>query len=179
MGEIGNFTGEKLIIGILTADPELKPEITRELEREFREFGEIDYQSSLLRFDYTDYYDREMGNFITRFFVSFKELADPSDFARIKIRTNKLEKRFVSEGKRKVNLDPGMLSLDRLMLATTKNNGHRIPLNSGIYAEVTLMYVKKDFQDLPWTYADYRSGEYKEILREIRKKYKEDLKRQG
>ena len=114
-----------------------------------------------------------------RFFVSFEELADPSDFAEIKITTNRLEEIFASDGKRKVNLDPGMLSLERFMLATTKNNGHRIPLSNGIYAEVTLRYVKKEFRDLPWTYADYRSGSYKRILEEIREKYRKDLKRQG
>lgn len=177
-GEMGlaiNFEKEKLVIGVLYSTHGLKTKLVEILTAEF---GTADYVSDDLDFSFTDYYNSEMGEEIKRFFVSFSTLVDPSRLAEIKLITNSIEQQFAYEGDRKVNLDPGMLSVERFMLATTKNNGHRIPLHSGIYAEVTLMFVRRQFQSLPWTYADYRSDEYQRILAEIRKKYKEDLKQQ-
>ncbi len=175
MGSAIDFEKEKLVIGVLYSKQGIKDKLVEILTAEF---GSADYISDDLDFNFTDYYNGEMGEGIKRFFVSFSTLVDPSKLAEIKTITNFLEQKFAREGNRKVNLDPGMLSIERFMLATTKNNGHRIPLNSGIYAEVTLMFVSKHFQPLPWTYADYQSSEYQSILMEIRKKYKEDLKRQ-
>ncbi len=174
MGVIGGFTPEKLIMGILTTVPDRTEELLGILNREF---GPVDYLSPELDFNYTDYYVPEMGSPIRRIFASFENLADPESLADIKKKTISIELLFAVDGKRRVNLDPGMMSLDRFMLATTKDNGHRVPLKDGIYAEVTLLFVSKQFQPLPWTYADYRSSEYMKILSEIRKKYKEDLKR--
>ncbi len=175
MGLALDFEKEKLIIGVLYSTQGLKNKLVEVLTAEF---GMADYISDDLDFNFTDYYNSEMGDGIKRFFISFSNLTDPARLAEIKIITNSLEQKFTTEGDRKVNLDPGMLSIERFMLATTKNNGHRIPLHSGIYAEVTLMFVSRKFQPLPWTYADYRSDEYQRILGEIRKKYKEDLKQQ-
>ena len=57
---------------------------------------------------------------------------------------------------RPLNLDPGLLLLGKFLLATTKDQSHRIYLRDGIYAEVTLRYTKSEFEPWPWTYADYR-----------------------
>jgi hypothetical protein len=133
-----------------------------------------------LDFNYTDYYNNEIGNEIKRFFVSFKELISPSSISAVKIASNNLEKLFIEKDsckeKRKVNLDPGILNSSRLILATTKDNVHRIPLKDGIYGEVTLIFQKGKFEPLPWTYIDYRSPEYCEILLKIRTIYKINLK---
>ena len=75
-----------------------------------------------------------------------------------------------------MNLDPGLLSLSNFILATCKDRSHRIPLRDGIYAETTLIYQDKDFQRLPWTYADYSSDEIKAVLRGFREKFKKMLK---
>ena len=69
-----------------------------------------------------------------------------------------------------------MLSMKRFILATSKDNGHRIPLQKGIYGEVTLLFVNKKFQSLPWTYIDYQSEEYSKVLEEIRIIYKNNIK---
>ena len=77
--------------------------------------------------------------------------------------------------RRSVNLDPGMLTLGRLMLASTKDNAQRIPLRDGIYAEITLLYRKGKFEALPWTYPDYRSAAYHDVLLNLRARYKRQL----
>jgi hypothetical protein len=173
MGTTETFQKKKLIIGVIAASGMERGEVEFPL---LERFGALDYRSRIIEFDYTDYYQREMGNDLKRFFLSFVDLVDPADLASIKIATNEIERRFSDSGDRRVNLDPGLLDLSRLILATTKDNAHRIPLRDGIYGEITLLYRKKDFVYLEWTYPDYRSEEYREILREIREIYKADLK---
>jgi hypothetical protein len=137
----------------------------------------VDYASPVLPFTFTDYYQKEMGPVISRRFLSFRELVPPQRLADIKIKTNKLEETYIAGGGRKVNLDPGLLNLSRFILATTKDNSHRIPLSKGIYAELTLQFSRKDFRILPWTYPDYAAREYRDILIQIRDIFKADLKR--
>jgi hypothetical protein len=96
--------------------------------------------------------------------------------AQFKTRSNEIEVLFMEEGNRKINLDPGMLSAENLILATTKNRSHRIPLNNGIYGELTLMYSDKEFQSFPWTYADYASESFKSFFYRLRVSYLEQLK---
>ena len=165
MGQIGNFQKEKLVIPVLSTLPEVREVLLRLLTDSF---GPIDYESPLLDFNYTDYYTPEMGQNIKRFFLSFRDLVDPEKLAEIKIETNRLEDSLALGGLRRINLDPGLLCLSRFVLATTKENAHRIPLQRGIFGEITLIYRNKEFQPLPWTYPDYASQEYRRILNEIR-----------
>jgi hypothetical protein len=138
------------------------------LEILVEKFGPIDTISPPIDFDFTDYYGEEMGTSLTRYLVSFLELVDPETLPEIKLYTNELESRFSLNGSRTINLDPGLLSLERLILASTKNNGRRIPLRDGIYAEITLVYHHGDFHETEWTYPDYCSREYREILTKMR-----------
>ncbi|HOV63866.1 MAG TPA: DUF4416 family protein [Spirochaetia bacterium] len=176
MGEIRDFYPFKLVIGILMSCIERRTELTDEL---IQHFGKPDYQSEDFEFNFTDYYAEEMGSHIRRFFISFEDLVAPDTLSDIKIETNRIEEGWAFGGKRKVNLDPGILSLSRFILATTKDNVHRIPLKKGIFGEVTLIYERHAFRDLPWTYADFRSEGNKKALDEIRKIYKEQLKALG
>ena len=175
MGDILEFRSENLIIGVLSSDRGTENEIRSALESEF---GPVDMASDMIEFNCTTNYNNEMGSEINRWFYSFEKLVDPSKLSAIKIRTNEMEEKWAVTGQRKVNLDPGLLDLNRLILATTKNVGHRIPLLDGIYGEVTLMYMNKDFHALPWTYPDYQSDEYRIILKEIRNLYRQKLKHQ-
>ena len=63
-----------------------------------------------------------------------------------------------------------------LVLATTKNFSHRIYLSKGIFAEITVMYKKKQgFEALPWTYPDFMTPRAQEDLRQIRSIYMQQL----
>lgn len=135
----------------------------------------MDYESAEISFTFTDYYRAEMGEGIRRVFFSIGELYDPSRLAEAKRATDRIELDFAIEDRRQVNLDPGMLTLGRLMLASTKDNAQRIPLRDGIYAEITLLYRRGTFVPLEWTYPDYRSPVYHRVLLEIRSRYKAQL----
>jgi Domain of unknown function (DUF4416) len=175
MGSASDFPREKLIIPVLFSDESSLKSAVGSL---VRRYGATDYRSPELPFTYSGYYNREMGTEIRRVFLGFEELVDPSRLWRVKRYTNSLERRFTAAGGRRVNLDPGLLDLNRLLLATTKHAGHRIPLRQGIYAEITLHYRRGRFEPLPWTYPDYRSREYQEILLELREILHRQLKRQ-
>jgi hypothetical protein len=169
MGSARAFPAEKLVVGVLLSLTELKPAL---LDRLQRAFGPCDWVSPELPFAYTRYYDTEMGAPIARFFVSFREPVDPASLAAAKLTTNALEEEFRRPGLRPANLDPGLLSLAHFVLASTKPSAHRVPLASGIYAEVELLYEHGRFRPVEWTYPDYRSEEYRGLLEHIRGLFK-------
>ena len=163
-----------LVVGVLSTIEDKREEIIINLENEF---GPIETTSPVLDFPYTDYYDSEMGQRPVRYLLLFENLVDPSELADIKTKTNEIEKTFADEnGNRRVNLDPGTLSLANFILATCKDRSHRIPIKDGIYGETTLIYQDRDFQALPWTYADYRSDDVRTILRNFRDIYRKKIK---
>jgi hypothetical protein len=72
-------------------------------------------------------------------------------------------------------LDPGYVTLAKMVLATTKDFAHRLYLGDGIYAESTLRFRKKQFEPWEWTYPDYRTDEYREFFGRVRECYKDKL----
>lgn len=159
----------KLIVGFIFNSEAL---IERTEGILYKKFGELDYRSPLFEFNFTDYYEKEIGGGLKRRFISFKKLIPPEKIIEIKLFTNRIEARF----KRKVNIDPGYITGANLILASTKNYSHRIYLERGIYAEVTLIFREGAFGHLPWTYPDYRTKGYRDCFNEIRKNYLADLR---
>lgn len=176
MGDTAAFIPEKLVVGILVNPKKTGVRPVREaLEKRF---GPADYFSPEIVFDFTDYYEGEMGAPLSRYFASFERCVNPETLAAIKLKTNRLEKEWHDEkGNRSVNLDPGLLTEARLTLASTKNNAHRIPLDRGIYAELTLLFRRGEWTAMPWTYPDFRTEEYAKVLNTVRERYREQLRR--
>jgi len=173
MGEIRPPLPVKLVMAMFSGDSQLFSEAEKRL---MELYGPIDYESIILPFNHTSYYEPEFGPNLLRKFVAFHHLIDPGDLAQIKVRTNQVEQALAVAGKRRINLDPGYVSMAKFVLATTKNHGHRIYIGEGIYAEVTLRYYKKAFRPWEWTYPDYRQEEYIRILGEIRALYVQQTK---
>jgi hypothetical protein len=173
MGTASPFEPERLLLALLyPAGTELAP-LRAELERRL---GAADFIGPELPFAWTDYYEAEMGKDLRRGFYSFGALVDPSELAELKLWTNALEEGGSAGGRRGFNIDPGLLSLGRFSLATTKDRPHRIPLGRGIYAELTLLFEGGEWRPLPWTYADWRSPEYRALLAELRERHKLELR---
>jgi len=95
---------------------------------------------------------------------------------KIKINTNIIEEKLSKHGLRIINIDPGYLDMAKLILASTKDYKHRIYLDKGIYAEITLFYQNKNFTPWEWTYPDYKSSDYIAIFNHIRALYAEQIK---
>lgn len=175
MGLAEKFEKEKLIVGIIYSDTDL---LEKALQALISKFGEIDAVSEEFSFSkqFSTYYDEELGGEGLRRIYSFREHIEPSRQAEIKTFTNELELILSPDGMRKVNIDPGFINHGRLLLATTKPAGFRIPLSSGIYTELTLFWARGAWQKLPWTYRDYQSELVQGFITSVRKKYLEERK---
>lgn len=173
MGRIRKHPPVKLIIGFI-----FKEVSTLKKGADFLKklFGRIDFESRIIDFALTDYYEEEFGKNLKRKFISFKRLIRPQDLPKIKIMTNGIEKKLSVSTRRTINIDPGYLDFSKLVLATTKDFRHRIYLNKGIFAEITLFYQDKSFKTWDWTYPDYRTAEYIEIFNQIRNTYAKQIK---
>ena len=160
----------KLFAGILGSNQDALSQGINILEETF---GKIDLQSETISFNYTTYYNKEMGNNILRKYVSFEKLFYPGKLWEIKTKTNEIELNNASEGKRRINIDPGYVTLSSLVLATTKDASFRVYLNNGIYAQPTLYFKDKTFHPYEWTYPDYRDPRNIRFFVQVRNKYKE------
>ncbi len=140
------------------------------------EFGEIDFVSENLRFKYSKYYEPEMGENLIKRFVAYKALKKQDELVTLKLLSIEIEKRFGVNKKRRLNIDPGLLTLERFVLATGKNYSHRIYLQKGIFADLTLIFKKGSYTPLPWTYPDYKEPLVIGWLNKIRQKYNYQLK---
>ncbi len=144
-------------------------------------FGAIDFKTEPFLFEFSKYYDKEMGEIKYRQYISFKKLVCAEDLSGIKIYANEIEKKFaVSRGsgtcfRRNINIDPGYIELGKLVLASTKNYTHRIYVGKGIYAEPTLQFLKKTFAPWPFSYPDYSDKFAVDFFNTVRAHYKIQL----
>jgi len=176
MGQAREPLPVKLIVGFIYGNPELLGEVKDILQREY---GPVEAESRVFPFDLTTYYEKEMGGGLLRQFVSFNLLIPPETLPDIKLFTNDLETRYIragTEGARQINIDPGYLSLENLILATTKKAGHRPYLQKGIYAELTYCFMRGSFQVLDWTYPDYRLPQTIAFFNQVREAYKRQIR---
>jgi hypothetical protein len=149
-------------------------EISRhQAEGELASFiGRIEDTTGVIPFIHSDYYDKEMGGNLLRVFLLFEPLLHRDLLPEIKLKTNEIERRLSVSGKRTVNIDPGYIALEHVILATTKGYAHRVYLSKGIYADLTLVYQNGTYKALEWTYPDYRENETIYILNNWRDLYK-------
>ena len=135
-------------------------------------FGPLQLTSPGFVFDQTEYYGATMGTDLYKWFLAPAGLGDPGDLCHWKHTTNAWEDDFnaAHEGaeSRPLNLDPGSLAQDKLVLASTKNHAHRIYLAHGIYAEVTLHYQGGRWQSHDWTYPDFQRDDYHAFFTQCR-----------
>lgn len=167
----------KLICGLLAGDDDL---LRRARHLLIRSYGPVDVESEIWPFTYTNYYTDEMGPNLRRKFLAFEQLIRPDHLAEIKRSTNNIETEIAEQTAaldilRPLNLDPGYVDLGKLVLASTKDHAHRVYLGQGIYAEVTLAYVRGAWTPWPWTYPDYKSPEYAEYFVRVRNKLHDQL----
>lgn len=166
----------KLVIGCFTKEKDILGDVAARLSGSF---GPPDAISRWLPFEHTDYYNSEMGSPLFRRLMAFRELIRQEVLADIKLFTNELEGKFSVHGARLVNIDPGYLLAERLVLGTGKNYTHRIYLKEGIYADLTLIYQKGRFRPLDWTYPDFAGEEIGGFLGSVRSRYLYQVRQLG
>lgn len=177
MGKIKKHPPVKYFVGMLATD---ETSFEQVMDKISKKYGSFDLVSGTVPFDFTDYYNREMGENILRKFVSLENLLPPDILPDVKIFTNRVEEELgkFRDGElfRTVNLDPGYVSMDKMVLATTKNYRHRIYLRAGIYAEATLYWSKGTFHPFEYTYPDYRTDFYVDFFDRVMNVYRQQVK---
>ena len=138
-------------------------------------WGPVGLESEPFAFDQTDYYAATMGPGLRKVFLAAAEPVDPSGLVDWKLATNAWEAEYAAGVSaapggepRPLNLDPGYLTLGKLVLASTKDFAHRVYLGRGIYAEITLFYRRHRWEHHEWTFADYRQPGYHEFFTRCR-----------
>jgi len=134
--------------------------------------GNVETKTVSAPFIYTTYYEKEMGKGLLRSFLLFQRLVGREMLPSVKLRTNDIETVFSDRNQRSVNIDPGYVSLEQVVLATTKGYSHRLYLGQGIFGDLTLTFGKGTFTALPWTYPDYGSSESIALFNAWREQYK-------
>ena len=125
-------------------------------------------------FDQTRYYASQMGENLKKQLWLLNGDFDAARLADLKRESIEWETEFADAHTeqlrvpRPLNIDPGYLTRDKLVLASTKDRGHRIYLRDGIYAEICLKFVRDVWEPLPWTYADYRTDAYLQFCGQCR-----------
>lgn len=158
--------------GLLAANPEQLAAACQDMAQCY---GPVDAVSEVIPFNFTDYYETQMGAGLLRQWVRFATLCAPEELARCKHETNmaevRLARRFSQGARRPINIDPGYVNRVKVVLASTKDHSHRVYLGEGIYGEVTLHWSKNGWTPWSWTYADYQSPEALKFLTEARTAY--------
>ncbi|MCC6575327.1 MAG: DUF4416 family protein [Planctomycetes bacterium] len=184
MGAIRNPKPVLPIVACIFSRAEQVAAAIPELERVL---GSVAFASEDYAFNFTDYYRDEMGPNLLRRFIAFANPADASKLADWKVFSNALEERLAKqprpEGRgelertpssaippasrpglveptRSINLDPGYITPAKLVLASTKDFSHRVYLRDGIFAEVTLSYVRGQWVGHDTTFPDYKGPTY-------------------
>lgn len=166
----------KLVVGLLGADPEI---LKRAREILLARFGPEEEVLAPIPFTWTHYYADELGDSPWRTFVSYQTLIPRDELVDIKRYTNDLESGLSSEGIRRINLDPGYMTLGQFFLATTKDQRHRVYVRDGIFVEPTLYFQDGNFLPFDWTYRDYRSEEYRAYFLAARTKLAYQMRHGG
>jgi hypothetical protein len=152
-----------LFFGLLASSTELIERICSRLQLDY---SPIAVRSELIPFTHTTYYQTEMGAGLVRQWIATRDPIFLEELASIKLATNRLEKLYGQPGGRRVNVDPGYLTMSKVVLATTKD-----------YEEVTLHYRRgSGFEAWPWTYPDYRDEPARRFFTELRERLASELR---
>ena len=157
-----------LFVAVMFREEEVLARAQEMLERTF---GVAELRSDVFEFNFTRYYEAEFGNKLRKLFLGFGEI-EMDALMEAKLRCMEIECALMGPDGRRVNLDPGYVTLHSVVLSTRKPRAHRIYLGRGVFAEVTLLYRRGKYRPLPWTYADYRSEEAQRFFLLMRRKLK-------
>lgn len=169
MGGICTPKPVMLIIGILAKNESLVFH-TRKTLQNF--FSDEELFLPPFPFQFTNYYEKEIGSNPVRAFIAYETLLDRTKIPEIKLWTNELELKIAEENQmgknRPVNIDPGYMTLGQFFLATTKDQRQRVYIRDGIFVEPTLYFEAGHFHPFDWTYRDYQSQTYIQFLETVR-----------
>jgi hypothetical protein len=169
----------KVFVGLLYEDYDVLNYAKTRLYKAFG-LGDIDIISDEFPFLFSFYY-KDIGKNLKRLWFSFSSLTFFDDFYKYKILSNEMEREisaFFGYDSRKINIDPGYLTLSTVYLASTKYAYYRSYIGGGIYLEPEMFFYGGIFRFFSWTYPDYKTYKAINFFYNIREKLKSDIKKE-
>ncbi|MCX6707177.1 MAG: DUF4416 family protein [Candidatus Woesearchaeota archaeon] len=147
-----------------------KASLDRAMAELIKKFGPVSTQSKEFDFTkFTQYYNPEMGKKQIKKYVVFEKLIDRSKLADIRLFTQKLEEKLSKNKKRTVNIDPGYITKEAVILGTLKERAHKIYLGKGVFADLQALFGKNELRTFDYTFADLK--ENAEFFMHVRKDF--------
>lgn len=171
--------GPKKIVPVLgflglIFSPAWKPEA---LIRQLSEcFGPLGMTSSVFDFEFTSYYQTEMGPGLSRLFCAMPRLVPADALLQVKEKARRLEAGLSREGRRTVNIDPGYLDAFKVVLLSDKYSGRKIYLGQGCYADVTLRFSSGTWQAVERAFPDFCDSRYGGYFLGLRAAYLDEMR---
>jgi hypothetical protein len=78
---------------------------------------------------------------------------------------------------RTVNIDPGIMTPDNVIMASSQGHHYRVYLTAGVFAQIELIWSRGRFVRLPWTNPDFTHAEAVDFFERVRDTF--DLVKEG
>lgn len=170
----------RLIVSVIHAHLDACADALRALERQF---GRIVAETTDLPCANAQEYAEEMGSDLFRRFFCFDRLVERDSLAEAKAACHRIENQLGDRVHdftfRAVNIDPGLLTADNLVMASHREFTHRVYLTNGVFAEVTLVCSQRGFVRLPWTPADFCHEDAISFFTRVRQSFQTTRELQG
>lgn len=124
-----------------------------------------------------NYYSKEMGNenLLQRCFFFYEQNFAKEKIKEIKVEMMKIENNHLIGEQRSLNIDPGVITFENVLLTSSKNFSHRVYLGSDVYIQLEILFKENGVEFLPWTYEDYKSKDKIELFQHLRNKLKNNF----
>lgn len=165
-----------VVLGVLASDVGLGREVAG---RFAARYGGVALWGEPAPFDATVYYEAEMGAGLQRLYCASAELVPAEGLVALKQHAWEVEQGEIRAGRRRVNLDPGLLDHTKVVLASFKTGPQKLHLGEGVWADMVLYYSHGAYGPLPWTFPDLRGSDHARFFAEARQLYKERLRSAG
>ena len=141
------------------------------VERHLKKFyGNFIKETNPFELPYSKYYIEEMGSPLYKKFVATSFVIEQTNLANIKKHCMFIEDKYKIKNNRTVNIDPILLDMEKVLVATKKYRGNRIQIDENLFLELELWFHNSSFQPFLWTYLDYK--EHIPFFNKIRKSFK-------
>lgn len=152
MAEFKEISKAKLVMAVMYSDKGVFSKVKGVL---INKFGDIEFSSEEFDFDFTDYYEDEFGKPLKKQFIIFKKPINREELVNIRLYTQKLENDYRENNKRQINIDPGYITKDNLVVATLKEQAYKIYLGKGVFGHMIFMFKKDEVISFKHTFPDY------------------------
>ncbi|MBU8933798.1 MAG: DUF4416 family protein [candidate division Zixibacteria bacterium] len=162
----------RLVVSIIYSSLDALADSLRVIERKF---SRVECETIEIPCSTQDRYREEMGDNLQRRIFSFEQPVPVDSLPEIKANCHKIEPMFSDCVRdfhfRTVNIDPGILTPDKLVMASHREYNHRLYLGNGVFGQIELIHSQGQFMRLPWTNPDFCHSEAMDLFNRVRESF--------